>query len=398
MNSQTLSIPALALATIGLLLTLQLRRNQRRDENLRAVTASPLEKAYATLSSKSSQKLIYTPDFLPGGRNVSTPYGQCRAFEFGPENGPKVLLIHGISTPCISVAYLARQLVKKGCRVLLFDLYGRGFSDNPTYHPHSAQLYTSQILSVLASSPLPWAGDNAFALIGYSLGGGIAAAFTDCFPNLVKSLVLICPAGLVRDKNVTAQRYIAFQSEGIVPTSVFRALMRRRVNTQQMSLNKPAAEKSEITGDIAGEIPSSDTGNAGNATISLVLESVKWQIENHNGFVDAFTSSVRHAPISGQHAAWKRIGVRLSHQRVNQGKEEFQRNGFYGNKLILVLGRDDAIILSAEVGPDVNATVREENVHTVTFNTGHDLPVVIPETLADQLWDIWIDFGVVKQP
>jgi pimeloyl-ACP methyl ester carboxylesterase len=394
MNAHTLSIPALALATIGLLLTLQLRRNNRRDQNLHDITLSPLEKAYSLLESKSNKTLAYPPDFLPGGRNVNTPYGRCRAFEFGPENGPKVLLIHGISTPCVSIADLARLLAKRGCRVMTFDLYGRGFSDNPTYHPHTAQLYTSQILSVLASSSISWTGDNAFALIGYSLGGGIAAAFTDCFPNLVKSLVLICPAGLVRDKRVAAQRYIMFQTEGLIPGWFFRSLIRRRLNNPQMSLNKPEAEKSKLTEAVLGEVDPKETADA---AVNSVLEAVKWQVEHHDGFVDAFTSCVRHAPISGQHAAWKRIGNRLSQQRSDAGNEEFQRNGFYGGKLILVLGRDDAIILSDEVGVDVKATVQEENVQTTIFNTGHDLPVVMPETLADKIWDIWTDFGVVKQ-
>jgi hypothetical protein len=161
-----------------------------------------------------------------------------------------------------------------------------------------------------------------------------------------------------------------------------------------MSLNKPEAEKSKLTEAVLGEVDPKETADA---AVNSVLEAVKWQVEHHDGFVDAFTSCVRHAPISGQHAAWKRIGNRLSQQRSDAGNEEFQRNGFYGGKLILVLGRDDAIILSDEVGVDVKATVQEENVQTTIFNTGHDLPVVMPETLADKIWDIWTDFGVVKQ-
>jgi pimeloyl-ACP methyl ester carboxylesterase len=75
------------------------------------------------------------------------------------------------------------------------DLFGRGYSDNPTFVEHSSQLYVSQILCVIASSPISWTGSNGFAIIGYSLGGGIAASFTYHFPNLIKSLVLIAPSG-----------------------------------------------------------------------------------------------------------------------------------------------------------------------------------------------------------
>lgn len=64
--------------------------------------------------------LPYQPDTLPGGRDVDTPYGSIRAYEWGPEHGRKVLLVHGISTPCIALGAVAETLVSHGCRVLLF--------------------------------------------------------------------------------------------------------------------------------------------------------------------------------------------------------------------------------------------------------------------------------------
>lgn len=41
-------------------------------------------------------------------------------YEWGPEGGRRVLLIHGISTPSIALAHLAHQLVGEGYRVMLF--------------------------------------------------------------------------------------------------------------------------------------------------------------------------------------------------------------------------------------------------------------------------------------
>lgn len=48
-------------------------------------------------------KLPYPPDVLPGARDVDSPYGSMRVYEWGPEDGRKVLLIHGISTPSIAL-------------------------------------------------------------------------------------------------------------------------------------------------------------------------------------------------------------------------------------------------------------------------------------------------------
>ena len=62
-------------------------------------------------------------DVLPGARDVVTPYGTIRVYEWGPEYGPKVAFVHGITTPCIALGGLAHALADRGFRVLLFDLY-----------------------------------------------------------------------------------------------------------------------------------------------------------------------------------------------------------------------------------------------------------------------------------
>jgi pimeloyl-ACP methyl ester carboxylesterase len=337
--------------------------------------------------------LAYPPDFLPGGQEITTPYGKTRVFEFGPEkSSTKVLLIHGISTPCISVAGLARQLAKKGCRVMLFDLYGRGFSDNPTHYAHTAELYISQILAVLASSPISWTGDNAFALIGYSLGGGIAAAFADCFPNLIKSLVLICPAGIVRDKNIARQRNLMNIVDGLIPPWILQALLRRRLDNLQRSLEKHEADKRMITGNVTGEVAVDQTDDVGS---NSVIKAVEWQVGHHAGFLNAFISCVKHAPISGQQAAWRRIGQRLKTQNLNPDQKGIPKDGFAGGKLILIFGKTDEIILSKEVEADANAIVGRENIHAVTLDAGHELPIIMPELVAKELWVLWTDYGVL---
>jgi len=70
---------------------------------------------------------------------------------------------------------------------MLFDLWGRGYSDSVDL-PHDSRLYTTEILLAITSSPIAWTPEG-FSLIGYSLGGGICADFTAAFPEMVKSLV-----------------------------------------------------------------------------------------------------------------------------------------------------------------------------------------------------------------
>lgn len=53
------------------------------------------------LSQERQDRLPYPPDVLPGRRDVDSPYGSIRVYEWGPEDGRKVLMIPGIATPCL---------------------------------------------------------------------------------------------------------------------------------------------------------------------------------------------------------------------------------------------------------------------------------------------------------
>ena len=95
--------------------------------------------------------------------------------------------------------------------LILLDLYRRGYSDAPqmTYDPN---LYTIQL--ALLMQHLWW--DKA-AIVGVSMGGGIAAAFTAQFPPLVNDkVVLIASAGLMETSDIS--RTAKFMSSPLIQT------------------------------------------------------------------------------------------------------------------------------------------------------------------------------------
>jgi hypothetical protein len=98
------------------------------------IIPSPLHTVLPSLSETSLSALDYRADAFPGARDVSTPYGSIRVYEWGPETGPKVLFIHGISTTCMTLGKLAHSLVnEKGCRVMLFVCPPCPFYTHPHY-------------------------------------------------------------------------------------------------------------------------------------------------------------------------------------------------------------------------------------------------------------------------
>lgn len=64
---------------------------------------SPRLSVLPTLKADEIASLPYPPDAFPGSRDVDSPYGSLRVHEWGPVDGAKFLLIHGISTPCLSL-------------------------------------------------------------------------------------------------------------------------------------------------------------------------------------------------------------------------------------------------------------------------------------------------------
>ena len=81
-----------------------------------------LEKSPSKHWQLPEEGACYRKDAIPGGRSVETPYGIIRVYEWGPEDGEKVLLIHGISAPALTVSGLADELALKGHRVLIFGM------------------------------------------------------------------------------------------------------------------------------------------------------------------------------------------------------------------------------------------------------------------------------------
>ncbi|KAF4464659.1 2-hydroxy-6-oxo-6-phenylhexa-24-dienoate hydrolase [Fusarium albosuccineum] len=334
------------------------------------------EGVYAKANASKNKNLVYQPDQFPGARDVETPYGSIRVYEFGPETGEKVFFVHGISTPCITLGPLGNALAKRGYRVMLFDLFGRGFSDGVADIPHDVRLYVSQMLLVLASSPLPWTGDNAFRLIGYSLGGGIAVHFANAFPNLVRDLVLLAPAGLIKAASFGRVSRFLFVS-GLVPERILAVATRRRLQQPiAASARQPAKTPIEtITTPTLAVAQAEVIPASGQPVTPLehrVMEYVRWMVTHHHGFVPAFMSSIRFAPLTEQHEAWAKLAKRAP-----------------GTTAIL-LAQTDEIISVEDYRRDALPLVGgEHNVHWRVLPGSHDFVMTHVDGILREIDDMW---------
>ena len=109
----------------------------------------------------------------------------------GPEDGPVAVCIHGLTTPSFVWRSTTTGLVDQGFRVLTYDLYGRGFSDRPSGVQDQA-FFLRQLNDLLQDQKVT----GQLTVIGYSMGGVVAAAFASAHPDRVRDMILLAPAGM----------------------------------------------------------------------------------------------------------------------------------------------------------------------------------------------------------
>jgi len=156
------------------------------------VLMKPLSRLAPGLSARIAFRHFATPVRIPRPESEKLWYEKSRkfflksgiaAFEWGNENDPLVMLIHGWNGRGTQIASFAFPLVEKGFRVVALDGPGHGDSPGKMTNPsHFAQF--------IEDSQYELSATGAHAVIAHSFGGGcsvLAASRT----LKVKKLVLI---------------------------------------------------------------------------------------------------------------------------------------------------------------------------------------------------------------
>jgi pimeloyl-ACP methyl ester carboxylesterase len=141
------------------------------------------------------------------GRFAKLSQGVTHYQWLGGVRGPVVVCIHGLTTPSPVWYAIAGGLAKLGYRVLVYDLYGRGFSDAPR-GAQDGEFFATQLADLLDHQGLT----EDVTLMGYSMGGSIATHFAASHPNRVRRLILLASGGMwLREDSVTeASRRMSF--------------------------------------------------------------------------------------------------------------------------------------------------------------------------------------------
>lgn len=146
------------------------------------------------------------------GSYIRLPSGETH-YELAGE-GEAVVLVHGFATPYFIYDKIFSFLVKKGYKVLRYDLFGRGFSER-VKGDYTPELFSKQ-LEELTDALLP---NEKFFLFGTSMGGAVVTAYAAKRPERIKKLFLLAPAGMVFD----APAYMKIANKPFLGEAMFKA-------------------------------------------------------------------------------------------------------------------------------------------------------------------------------
>jgi pimeloyl-ACP methyl ester carboxylesterase len=129
-------------------------------------------------------------------RHVPTSQGKTFVVSCGPASGPDVLLLHGSAANSATwmgdVAALAQRF-----RVHAVDMIGEPGFSAPARPPLASRVYAGWLDEVMTGLGIARA-----ALVGISLGGWLALEYATRRPEKVSAMVLLCPGGVSRHRNV----------------------------------------------------------------------------------------------------------------------------------------------------------------------------------------------------
>lgn len=119
----------------------------------------------------------------------------------GKEDGKLVVLIHGLTSASFIWNYAIKFLSDGGFRVLVYDLFGRGYSDRPKIH-YDQNLFEWQLYELLSILNIQ---REKISLVGLSMGGLIASNFALKYQQMVSKISLLAPAGFPMPMPFTAK-------------------------------------------------------------------------------------------------------------------------------------------------------------------------------------------------
>lgn len=128
----------------------------------------------------------------PRGEMVSAGEFDIHYLSYG--EGPAVVLLHGSGPGASGYSNFKQNIdtiVDAGCRAIVIDMIGFGYSSKPTDRDYTTELFADTVKAALDAI-----GIEECTLLGNSLGGAICIRLALDYPEFVTGLIMMAPGGI----------------------------------------------------------------------------------------------------------------------------------------------------------------------------------------------------------
>lgn len=154
------------------------------------VSCTSKEKAVDFIDPETIEKDADFRKSISSGQFVKLTAGNTY-YEYENKNVDTLLvMVHGFSVPGYIWDSTYHAAVSRGYGALRYDVYGRGYSDNPDV-VYDVALFTSQLKELLQALNI----NKKINLMGLSYGGRTISAFAFQYPDRIQNLIYVDPAG-----------------------------------------------------------------------------------------------------------------------------------------------------------------------------------------------------------
>uniref|UniRef100_A0A0G4F5R8 AB hydrolase-1 domain-containing protein n=1 Tax=Chromera velia CCMP2878 TaxID=1169474 RepID=A0A0G4F5R8_9ALVE len=226
---------------------------------------------------------------FPRAKFMKGKHGNINYDLSGMPRGPLVVCLHGLNGTRQTFQDLQDVSARRsGFRLLTFDFYGHGLSSAPRHRPgkktYGLKFFVDQVNEVLEQESLM---EERLDLVGFSMGCCIAIAYAYYFPEKVKKLALISPAGFLQKKPVPLKLLQGCPCcVGCLPGCVSRCCFRKKGFAKKFSANEKK-----------------------NGLVDALWNRMMWQLFVKKGMISAFLGCVTQIPMWNLEPMAKQVGA-----------------------------------------------------------------------------------------
>lgn len=218
-----------------------------------------------------------------------------------------------------------------------------------------------------------------FSIIAFSLGAPISLAFATTYPSSIRSLVLLGPAGLIRQlpdgyDDQGMHRPDLAPSPGAIREKVRQILgvaASRPVlglKLDRRSLDRTAPSPVEKTFDMGALL--------------------QWQFDNHDGHIHSFQDTIRYGPLQALDLWRRACDVIAGRTGPN--------TTLHNSKLLVFFGKDDDVVAGEETTEDILKLLPGSHLQTEYLPGGHGFPYPNSEKITETILSFWSSGHSVK--